>query len=388
MFTLIQAHRSCDYRILPEKKNGHVVYQAFENSSRKPKFLVMASYNFWVMSDSLDATAVGVYRDGKVKCPNSSSGWSYFDKKWYPGSGIKVECLDIPIVDKSKLMSTTPKSITRTKAPTTTKRTTIKIITAEPTTTASTTVITTIKTTTTKKVTTTQSTTSTTSITKRTTTAPATTKRTTITERSTTKVTMTEKIATSTSSSDSENTTNRMYSDWTTWSIDCSSVECGEGRDTRSRSCIQPELCSSEETQTEVKKCSRVKCPTDCCNQIRVLITNDVNSKRSGIYSQLPSSTNTRAAYKKTDSTDYVYYASAFSAWIIHNSLKSSGAFLYKSLSKNVPCISESNSQTWKSFKGGRWLSAEVSVECVSLAKVVKIESSGKRSLLLSQDFI
>ena len=348
----------------------------------------MASYNFWVMSDSLDATAVGVYRDGKVKCPNSSSGWSYFDKKWYPGSGIKVECLDIPIVDKSKLMSTTPKSITRTKAPTTTKRTTIKIITAEPTTTASTTVITTIKTTTTKKVTTTQSTTSTTSITKRTTTAPATTKRTTITERSTTKVTMTEKIATSTSSSDSENTTNRMYSDWTTWSIDCSSVECGEGRDTRSRSCIQPELCSSEETQTEVKKCSRVKCPTDCCNQIRVLITNDVNSKRSGIYSQLPSSTNTRAAYKKTDSTDYVYYASAFSAWIIHNSLKSSGAFLYKSLSKNVPCISESNSQTWKSFKGGRWLSAEVSVECVSLAKVVKIESSGKRSLLLSQDFI
>ena len=84
----------------------------------------MASYNFWVMSDSLDATAVGVYRDGKVKCPNSSSGWSYFDKKWYPGSGIKVECLDIPIVDKSKLVSTTSRSITKTKAPTTTKRTT------------------------------------------------------------------------------------------------------------------------------------------------------------------------------------------------------------------------------------------------------------------------
>ena len=211
---------------------------------------------------------------------------------------------------------------------------------------------------------------------------PETTKRTTITERSTTKVPTTQKMTTSTTSSDSENTINRMYSDWTTWSIDCSSVECGEGRDTRSRSCIQPEFCSSEETQTEVKKCSRVKCPTDCCNQIRVLITNDVNSKRSGIYSQLPSSTNTRAAYKKTDSSDYVYYASAFSAWIIHNSLKSSGAFLYKSLSKNIQCISESNTQTWKSFKGGRWLNAEVSVECVSLAKVIKIESSGKRSFI------
>ena len=377
MFTLFQAHRSCDYRILPEKKNGHVVYQAFENSSPKPKFLVMASYNFWVMSDSLDATAVGVYRDGKVKCPNSSSGWSYFDKKWYPGSGIKVECLDIPIVDKSKLVSTTSRSITKTKAPTTTKRTTT-------TTTITTSTTTTTTTTTTKKITTTQSTTSTTSTIKRTTTSPATTKRTTITERSTTKVTTTQKMTTSTSSNDIENASNRMYSDWTTWSIDCSSVKCGEGRDTRSRSCIKPELCSSEETQTEVKKCSRVKCPTDCCNQIRVLITNDVNSKRSGIYSQLPSSTNARAAYKKTDSSDYVYYASAFSAWIIHNSLKSSGAFLYKSLSKNVPCISESNTQTWKSFQSGRWLSAEVSVECVSLAKVVKIESSGKIFLSIS----
>ena len=49
-----QAHRSCDYRLLPEKKHGHVVYQAFENESPKEKFLVMASYNFWVMSDSLD----------------------------------------------------------------------------------------------------------------------------------------------------------------------------------------------------------------------------------------------------------------------------------------------------------------------------------------------
>ena len=110
--------------------------------------------------------------------------------------------------------------------------------------------------------------------------------------------------------------TEPVYSMWAEWSSDCMGVQCGEGRNFRSRKCLDKsgtakiavldELSNSTDAKSaviddpscdieqleEIRSCSAdEKCPSKCCSRIELIVEKESGQKnlqahRNGIYYQ------------------------------------------------------------------------------------------------------
>ena len=107
-----------------------------------------------------------------------------------------------------------------------------------------------------------------------------------------------------------------VYSMWAEWSSDCMGIQCGEGRNFRSRKCldesgtakiaildefrnstdaksavIDDPSCDIEQLE-EIRSCSvDEKCPSECCSRIELIVEKESGQKnlqvhRNGIYYQ------------------------------------------------------------------------------------------------------
>ena len=110
--------------------------------------------------------------------------------------------------------------------------------------------------------------------------------------------------------------TEPVYSTWADWSTDCIGVQCGEGRNFRSRKCLDESgtakialldefgngtdaksafldnsSCDSEQLE-EIRSCSmEEECPSKCCSRIELIVEKESGQKnlqvhRNGIYYQ------------------------------------------------------------------------------------------------------
>ena len=93
--------------------------------------------------------------------------------------------------------------------------------------------------------------------------------------------------------------------------------------------------------QVEYKVCHKEKCHTDCCNQVRVTVTDDFHKIRNGIYLQRSKELGRRPVYEFTGSekTDYLYFSEDYNLWVINKNLNDTEAFLYGRT--NVTCIEQ-----------------------------------------------
>ena len=174
-----------------------------------------------------------------------------------------------------------------------------------------------------------------------------------------------------------------VLSSWTQWTTDCGRIICGEGRNTRSRPCQNQDDCGQQTEQVEYKVCHKQECRTDCCNQVRVTVTDDVHEIRSGMYLQRANAVGSRPVYEFTglEKVDYLYFAEDYNAWVINKNLNDTEAFLYSRT--NVTCIDQAFSD-WHSFSSSGWIPASVTIECVKLEEPIGEEKQTNDTVTVS----